>query len=308
MLKPRECVGALDPYRSPIGNRTGIKLDLNENAVGCSERVLARLRSLTARDVWMYPNREGGEHLVASFLGVQAEQLLLTNGIDEGLYLLAATYLAEGDEMVFAEPTFVMYPIYGHSTGAQVVRVPANDDFAFPTSKVLAAITPRTRLLTIANPNNPTGTLVPLDDLLRIVESAPDAAVLVDEAYFECGGETLLPDLARYPNLFIARTFSKAYGLAGLRLGALIAAPGQIAYLRRFCSPFNVNAVALACLEAALADQSFVADYVAQIKQGREQLIELCAELGLRTWPSRANFVLVRVGAKCGKFVEAMSQ
>src|SRR5260370_22178276 len=105
------------------------------------------------------------------------------------------------------------------------------EDFAFPTRKILAAISPRTRLITIATHNNPTGTLVPREDLLQIVEAAPDAAVLVDEAYFECGGETLLPDLARYPNLFIARTFSKAYGLAGLRLGALIAAPGQIAYL-----------------------------------------------------------------------------
>src|SRR5258708_11106224 len=174
MLKSRECVAALDPDRSPIGNRTGIKFDLNENAVGWSERVLARLRSLTARDVWMYPNREGGEHLVASFLGVQAEQLLLTNGIDEGLYLLAATYLAEGDEMLLADPTFVMYPIYGHSTGAQVVRVMAEEDFAFPTRKILAAISPRTRLITIANPNNPTGTLVPREDLLQIVASAPD--------------------------------------------------------------------------------------------------------------------------------------
>src|SRR5258706_15231272 len=212
MLKPRHCIGTLDPYRSPVGRSIGLNLDLNENAAGCSERVLARLRTLTARDISMYPNREEGETLVANFLGVRPDQLLLTNGIDEGLYLLSATYLAEGDEMLFADPTFVMYPIYGHSTGARVVRVRADDDFAFPTGKILAAISPRTRLITIANPNNPTGTVVPREDLVCILNSALDAAVLVDEAYFECGGETLLADLAKHPDLFIARTFSKAYG------------------------------------------------------------------------------------------------
>ena len=308
MLKPRECITTLAPYHSPIGDCAGIHLDLNENAAGCSERVLARLRTLTSSDISRYPNREAGERLVANFLEVQPEQILLTNGIDEGLYLLSATYLAEGDEMLFADPTFVMYPIYGHSTGADVVRVASDEDFAYPARKILAAMSPRTRLITIANPNNPTGAVAEREDLLRIIESAPDAAVLVDEAYFEFGGETLQPELARYPNLFLARTFSKAYGLAGLRLGVLIGAPEPIAYLRRFSSPFNVNAVALACVEEALADQSFVADYVAQVKRGRDQLIELCAELGLRGWPSRANFVLVRIGAECGKFVAAMAR
>src|SRR5882672_405420 len=159
MLKPRECIATLEPYRSPVGNRTGLNLDLNENAAGCSERILARLRTLTTRDVAMYPSREVGERVVANFLGVRPEQLLLTNGIDEGLYLLSATYLAEGDEMLFADPTFVMYPIYGRSTGARLVRVMADQDFTFPTTKLLAAISPRTRLITIANPNNPTGTV-----------------------------------------------------------------------------------------------------------------------------------------------------
>jgi len=114
--------------------------------------------------------------------------------------------------------------------------------------------------------------------------------------------------LPRHPNLFVARTFSKAYGLAGLRLGALIGPPEQIGFIRRFCSPFNVNAVALACLEEALADQDLVRDYVAQVKQGREQIARLCLELGLEHWPSSANFVLVRVGENAGEFVTAMQR
>jgi histidinol-phosphate aminotransferase len=163
-------------------------------------------------------------------------------------------------------------------------------------------------MIAIANPNNPTGLTVARADLIGIVESAPDAAVLVDEAYFEFGGETLLPDMSRYPNLFVARTFSKAYGLAGLRLGVVVGAAGQIAQLRKFFSPFNVNGIALACLDEALADQAFVHDYVSQVRKGREALATLCSDLGLHAWPSATNFVLVRIGIACAQFVWAMKK
>jgi histidinol-phosphate aminotransferase len=143
--------------------------------------------------------------------------------------------------------------------------------------------------------------VAPQADLVRIVEAAPDAAVLIDEAYFEFCGETLLGDLPRHPNLFVARTFSKAYGLAGLRLGVLTGAAEQIEYIRRLCPPFNVNAAVLACLEEALADQSFMRDSVAQAKNGCRQIENLCTELNLRFWPSSANFVLVRVCRKAGE-------
>ena len=308
MLKPRECIAALSPYRSPIVSREGLNLDLNENTGGCSPRVLARLRLLTTMDLARYPEREPGEQAVAKFLGLKPEQVLLTNGVDDALLALFATYLGPGDEMVLAEPTFVMYSIYGAATGARLVRLRAGDDFVFPAAELIKQISQRTRVIAIANPNNPTGTAASRSDLLRIVEAAPNAAVLVDEAYFEFHGETLLPDLARYPNLFVARTFSKAYGLAGLRLGVLAAAPEQLGFVRRLCSPFNVNAVALACLEEALADQKFVAEYVSQIKQGCQRLEQLCGELGLRSWPSRANFVLVRVGTSADAFVAAMAR
>ena len=308
MLKPRECIAALSPFQSPIVSRKELNLDLNENTGGCSPRVLARLQSLSTLELARYPERETGEKAVAEFLGLKPEQVLLTNGVDDALLALFATYLGPGDEMILADPTFVMYSIYGAATGAQLVRVRAGEDFAFPVTELIDRISPQTRVIAIANPNNPTGSVASRSDLLRVAMAAPDAAVLVDEAYFEFHGETLLPDLARYPNLFVARTFSKAYGLAGLRLGVLAAAHEQIGFVRRFCSPFNVNAVALACLEEVLTDQQFVTEYVAQIKQGRERLGQLCAELGLRSWPSRANFVLVRVGASADAFVAAMAQ
>jgi histidinol-phosphate aminotransferase len=173
---------------------------------------------------------------------------------------------------------------------------------------MLAGISARTRLVAIANPNNPTGLKAAPADLLRIVQSAPDAAVLIDEAYFEFCGETLIDALAQHPNLFVARTFSKAYGLAGLRLGVVIGAAEQIEYMRRLSVPFNVNSVALACLEAALEDQAFVQEHVAEVKEGRERLQRLFDKLGLRFWPSQTNFVLVRVGPTAKTFVESMQR
>ena len=318
MLKPRELIAGLSPYHSPIGSRAGLSLDLNESMAGCSPRVLARLRSLSATQLSMYPQREVGERLIANFLHIAPEQVLLTNGIDEALSLLFTSYLGAGDELLFADPTFVMYPMLGKALGAQMVRLQSGEDLALPVADLLARVSPRTRVIAIANPNNPTGLAAPRSDLLRIAEAAPDAAVLIDEAYFEFCGETivgetivdktLITGLARHPNLFVARTFSKAYGLAGLRLGVLTGAAEQIGYLRRFGLPFNVNAAALACLEEALSDQAFVRDHVAQVKEGRERLAQLFNEVGLRFWPSQTNFVLVRVGASAKTFVESMQR
>jgi histidinol-phosphate aminotransferase len=296
MLKPRACIAELHPYHSPIVSRAGLCLDLNENATGCSPRVLSRLRALTAEEVSRYPAREEGERVVADHLGVSAEQLLLANGMDDALAQLFLAYLAPGDELLFANPTFVMYPMLGQACGAKIVRVQSGEDLTLPVDKILERISSHTRLITIANPNNPTGLVASRNDLLRIVAAAPDAAVLIDEAYFEFCGESLIGDLARYPNLFVARTFSKAYGLAGIRLGVLTGASEQIGFIRSFCPPFNVNAGSLACLEEALADQAFVQESVRQARQACRQIEGLCAELSLRCFPSSANFVLVRIG------------
>src|SRR5271165_2027535 len=209
MLKPRETLTGLSPYRSPIVSRAGLNLDLNESMAGCSPRVLRRLQSLSAADLSRYPQREIGERLVADFLGIAPEQVLLTNGIDEALSLLFASYLGAGDELLFANPTFVMYPLLGQALGAKVVRVRSGEDLTLPVAELLARISPRTRVIAIANPNNPTGLAASRADLLRIVEAAPDAAVLIDEAYFEFGAwalttRTMIPDLAHHPNLFVA--------------------------------------------------------------------------------------------------------
>ncbi len=306
MLEARAAVRNLHAYRPPLAGRVGLRLDFNESTVGCSPRVLARLRSLDSELLARYPEREPVEKDVAAFLGLDPAQVLLTNGVDEAIHLLCSTYLDPGDEALIVVPTFAMYAIFAQAEGARVVEVRAGDNFTFPAQDVLAQLSPRTRLIAVANPNNPTGAAVAGNVLMQIAQAAPHAAVLVDEAYFEFHGETLIDQIRQIENLFVARTFSKAYGLAGLRIGILAGEARQMAMLRRVASPYNVNAAALAVLPEALQDQEYVNRYVAQVLSNRDRLQQELGNLGLHYWPSHANFVLVRIGSAHGEFVQAL--
>jgi histidinol-phosphate aminotransferase len=306
MLEARAAVQKLQAYRPPLAGRQGLRLDFNESTVGCSPRVLAQLRSLDAETLARYPEREPVETEVGDFLGLDAAQVLLTNGVDEAIHLLCSTYLEPGDEAIIVVPTFAMYAIFAQAEGARLMQVLSAENFAFPLEDVLSRISRRTRLIAVANPNNPTGVAVASDSLLQVARAAPQAAVLVDEAYFEFHGKTMLNQAARPSNLFVARTFSKAYGLAGLRIGILAGDSGQMAMVRRAASPYNVNAVALAVLPTALRDQQYVKNYVAEVQHGRGLLQRELRTLGLEYWSSRANFVLVRVGPAHAEFIQAL--
>lgn len=310
VLRARDAVLRMKEYHPPLSGRTGLRLDFNENTGEPSPRVAAVLQRLACADLTRYPERASVEAVLAKFLAVSQEQVLLTNGVDEGVHLICETYLEPGDEVVIVVPTFSMYEIYAQSTGAKVVSIPADPEmgFEFPTKTVLRSIGAETRLIAIANPNNPTGTAVNRRDLLAIADAAPQAAVLVDEAYFDFFGETVLDAIARFPNLFVARTFSKAYGLAGLRIGALAGSEEQMRLLRKVSSPYNVNAIALTCLPEALDDPGFVKDYVAEVLQGRARFMVQLAFHGIPYWISQANFVLARIGALHREFVAEMRQ
>jgi len=306
MLKARDAVHNLPTYHPPLGGRAGLRLDFNENTVGCSPRVLARLREISAEEIACYPERQPVEAVVAKHLGINPDELLLSNGVDEAIHLLCETFLEPGDEALIVVPTFAMYEISAAATGARVISVPAGENFRFPASNLLARINPRTRLIAVANPNNPTGAVAGPAELLEIARRAPAAAVLVDEAYFEFYGKTLLAAWRDLPNLFVARTFSKAYGMAGLRVGVLAGNAAQIPLVRRVSSPYNVNGVALACLPAALEDDDYVCRYVAQVRQGREELQQEFSHWGLPYWPSQANFVLANFGPLKTAFIQSM--
>jgi histidinol-phosphate aminotransferase len=307
MLEARPAVRKLKQYQPPLGDRSGLRLDFNENTGGCSARVLQRLRELQPEQLARYPERAPVEREVAAFLGLHPEQVLLTNGVDEAIHLVCEAYLEPEDEAVIVVPTFAMYEICAAATGAKVIPVHADEDFRFPTSKVMAhTTTPSTRLIAIANPNNPTGAAASAEDLLLIARSAPQSAVLVDEAYFEFHGESLWEYIGQVQNLFIARTFSKAYGMAGFRVGVLMGSAAQMQDLRRSCSPYNVNGVALSCLPAALADQDYIRQYVEEVQSSRTRLQEEFRTLGIPFWPSQANFVLARIGPRHADFVRGM--
>jgi histidinol-phosphate aminotransferase len=310
VLSARAAVQQMKEYHPPLSGRDGLRLDFNENTDAPSPRAAAVLQRLASDQLTKYPERGPVEAAVAQHLRVNREQVLLTNGVDEAIHLVCETYLEPEDQVIVVVPTFSMYEIYAQSTGAEVIAIQANPDrgFRFPTRDVLAAITPRTRLIAIANPNNPTGATVARSDLLLLAESAPQAAVLVDEAYFDFWGETVLDAISKFPNLFVARTFSKAHGLAGLRVGVLVGDAAQIRAVRKVSSPYNVNAIALACIPEALADRAFITDYVDQVKQGRARLMIQLTCHGIPYWMSQANFVLANIGPMHREFVEDMRQ
>ena len=311
MLSSRKALLSVPSYHPPLSARQGLRLDFNENTAGCSRRVLERLRKLGTEELAKYPERESVETRVAEFLKVTPPEVLLTNGVDEAIHLVCQTYLEPGDEALLVVPSYSMYRIYASAAGAEVIAVPAESEFRFPTEGLMKRIGSRTRLIAIANPNNPTGAVAPREELLQIARSAPNAALLVDEAYFEFYGQTMLEGRRELPNLFVTRTFSKAYGLAGLRLGVLVGDAGQMQAVRRVSSPYNVNAIALACLPEALDDQTFIRQYVGEILESRRRLQEFLETSGIPFWPSQANFVLMRAGQskpEAAKFVEDMRQ
>lgn len=309
MLSPREAVRAVPAYHPPLAGREGLRLDFNENTAGCSPRVLEKLRRMTAEDLTKYPERQAAEATVAKFLKVETGETLLTNGVDEAIHLLCQTYLGAGDEALIVAPTYSMYRIYAAAAGATVISVSLAENFSFPVNELKQRITSRTRLIAIANPNNPTGTVATRDQIIELANTAPNAAVLVDEAYFEFHGQTMLDCRREFANLFVARTFSKAYGMAGLRVGALIGDAEQMNSVRLMASPYNVNAVALACVPEAIQDQSYLAEYVEGVLEARARLQNMLAAMGTEFWRSEANFVLLRVGSSktdSARFVEQM--
>jgi histidinol-phosphate aminotransferase len=267
----------------------GLRLHLNENTGGCSPRVIEALRQLTAADVSTYPEYTDAVLACARLFGVDPEWVLLA-----AVGHIAMTR-AHDAETIVPLPAFDPYPNSSAAVGATIVRVAPDADLAFPTERVLGAISPRTKMIFLNTPNNPTGQLIPTADLTRIAAAAPHAIVMIDEAYIEFGGQSFLPQLRSFPNVLIGRTFSKAYGLAGMRLGAVIGQPAALDPVRKVTLPFNINGAALAALKAALTDTEFLPAYAAQVRASRDLMYDACRRLGLTCWPSAANYVLVKV-------------
>src|SRR6202789_142680 len=301
--EPRAGVRRMKEYHPPVAGRDGLRLDFNENTLACSPRVIEALRKITVADLTRYPERGSVEAIVAAALDVAPAQVLLTNGVDEAIHVLCQAFLDRGDGMLLPVPPYSMYEVYGSAAEAQIDAVPAADGFRFPLDAMLGAIHSRTRMIAIANPNSPTGATVGRDAILAIAERAPQAVVLVDEAYFHFFGETVIDLIGKLPNLVVARTFSKAYGLAGLRLGLLAGKADLMHWVGRVLSPYSVNSLALACLPPALEDSAYLDWYVGEVLAARTEFEDALDAAGVRRWPSRANFILVEIGEKHSEFV-----
>jgi histidinol-phosphate aminotransferase len=305
--KPRDRVRAMKEYHPPLGSRDTLRLDFNENTVACSPAVSGVLSRIVRGDLTRYPERAPVESEVARYLGLAAEQVALTNGVDEAIHVLFEAFLEAEDELLLPIPTYTMYEVYGSATDARVVTVQAGEDLRFPFSQLLKTVTPSTKIIAIANPNSPAGSVASREQIIEIARCAPHAIILVDEAYFHFCEETVIGLIGVQPNLVVARTFSKAYGLAGLRVGVLAGAVENMKWIRRVLSPYSVNSVALACLPAALDDDAYLNWYVNEVLSARAEFETVLDAASVRRWPSAANFVLVDIGAKHAEFVARMS-
>ena len=308
-IKPRLAVVKMAPYHPPTAGRAGkLRLDFNENTVGCSPRVVEALReAIDAPHLTMYPEYGEAREAIARFFEVEPSQFTFTNGTDEAIQAFVNTYVDAGQDVVLLRPSYAMYRFYCEVAGARIREVEYTPPgMEFPLQSLLEAITPETRAVLLANPNNPTGTGTSLAGIERILHRARKAVVLVDEAYYEFSGVTALTEIARVPNLFVCRTFSKVFGMAAMRLGCLFSHAANIECVRKAQSPYSVNSLAVAAARAAVEDTEYVEQYVGEVLAARELLCLGLEKLGIRYIPSSANFVLGDFGDRAIEVRDAL--
>lgn len=298
-VKVRRAVREMEAYHPPLEQRADegyLLLDFSESTVPPAQPALDAMKAfLDSGRVRMYPAEGRLRKALSAWLDVDARQLLLTNGSDSAIQLITRALLDAGDEMVMPTPGFFVIESAARSTGADVVSPRYRSDMSFPLEEVLAAVTPRTRLIALVSPNNPTGTIAEIEAVEQILSSHPNVAVLVDEAYHEFSGHTVLPLLERYDNLVVIRTFSKAFALAGLRLGYAVGDPTFIEELVKLRIPYDVNALALEAGTALLEQPEPWQAYVREVMEQAKPMVErFFSEHGVTYYPSRANFLLVQ--------------
>lgn len=300
-LSPYQPGKPIEELERELGISDIIKLASNENPLGCSPRVLTAIESGLS-ELALYPDGNGFvlKKALSDFYKRPIEEITLGNGSNDILELAARAFLRPGDEAVFSQHSFAVYPLVVQAVGARGISVPAQD-YGHDLVAMAAAITDKTRMVFIANPNNPTGTWVDEGELDAFLMAVPEHVIVVlDEAYGEYVEPGELPDgmdfLARYANVIVSRTFSKAYGLAALRIGYAFAQADITNVLNRVRQPFNVNALALRAAVAALADQDFVRRSRALNREGMQQISQAMTALGLRCIPSKGNFLCIDMG------------
>jgi histidinol-phosphate aminotransferase len=301
MPRFREHIARMKAYNPPLEGRSAgdyLLLDFNEMTTETSPKVKCALREfIDSGRLQKYPEYGNVEGRIAEYAGVKSEQVMITNGSDQGIDIVFRAFLGEGDRVVIPSPSFAMFYQSAQIQGAQISEPTYREDMSFPLEEVLAAIDDSLQLLVVCNPNNPTGTPVSLSDLESMLLKARDTgvAVLHDEAYFEFAGITGKELVDEFDNLFILRTFSKQFGLASLRVGYAISQEQNIRELLKVRGPYDVNMLAKAAVTGALDDVDYMRRYVEEVMERSKPMLELFfRDHGVKYWPGAANYLLVK--------------
>ncbi len=271
-----------------------VKLDANENLYGCSPRVNRALATYPDLNIYPDDGQTRLRKLLEGYAGVDAKRIVAGSGSNQLIDLVLRLFINKGDEIINCVPTFAIFRFSTELCGGTLVEVPRDEDFKVNVNAVKAAITEKTKIIFLVNPNNPTGTITPRQGILEILDTG--LPVLVDEAYYEFSGETVVPLVSQYENLMVLRTFSKWAGLAGLRVGYGIFPPKIADYLLKIKIPYNVNVAALVAVQESLKDIDYLLERVRAIITERERLFgELQKLKWLKPFPSRANFIFCSV-------------
>jgi histidinol-phosphate aminotransferase len=289
------------------GRAGKLRLDFNENTVGCAPEVVRALRrALTPEMLTRYPEYGESRETLARYFGVKPEEMLLTNGSDDAIKAICDAFVDRGDVLLVPAPTFPVYEFFHNVAGGAIERVRYDEHFRLPVERLVRAIDKKTRWLALASPNNPTGTEISKPDLRALLEAASRVLVLVDEAYYDYSGWTVLPWIRKYENLLVTRTFSKAFGLAALRMGFVFGNPELVEVMHRAQNPFQVNSLALLAASTAISHEGYVKRYVAQIRANRDRVNRWLESRGIPYVRSSANFILTRVGERAPEIAQRL--
>lgn len=293
-------VQKMKPYKPPLDGRSaynGMLLDFNERTQPPQNKVVVALEKfIKDQKLQVYPEYFDLEKRIAEYAGVRANQVMITNGSDQGIDIIFRTFTEKGNKVIIPNPSFAMFFQCAQIVGNEIISpLYKKDDLVFPLEEVLAAIDERTKLIVVCNPNNPTGTAVSISDIKKIARKAKNAIIYIDEAYFEFSKITAVSLIKKYPNIIITRTFSKAFGLASLRIGYVIAKAEYIAEMLKIRGPYDVNMAAYYAACAALKDRKSMERYVEDVMNRAKPLVEkFLAGNAIPYFSSRSNFILFR--------------
>ena len=277
-----------------VATKDIIKIDANENPYGCSPRVNKALARYPQFNIYPDDGQEKLRRLIAGYVGVDMKHIVCGNGSNQLIDLLIRLLVNPGDEVINCTPTFGIYSFSTKLCNGVMVEVPRDDAFNIDIAKIKAAITPKTKIIFVTNPNNPTGNLTPQKDIIEVLDTG--VPVVVDEAYYEFSRRTISPMMSKYENLIILRTFSKWAGLAGLRVGYGLFPPAIADFILRIKIPYNVNVAAIVAVEESLKDKDYLMASVQKLIDERERLVAQLRTISwLTVYPTQSNFILCRV-------------